>query len=245
MIIFGVTIGIYLLWTLATYLLEGRIELMHNPTPLTRSIYVLLANGLLGIGAAMAAFHLWFRNQLINPARLGFRGLRRTLIASLLALLSGGGLFLLQGAPTLNPLVLLNGFTLVLPVSIAEVIVCWALIGGSFEKWGQSKGKIAGIISGIVASDLLFGVYHFAHSAPFNQWEMVLFLMIPGLLTSLVFFLGRDIYATIIFHNFMGMTGVMQNADLDRFNQPIVYLYLLLALMVAELLIADRVIIRK
>lgn len=31
----------------------------------------------------------------------------------------------------------------------------------------------------------------------------------PGLLTSIVYFVGRDIYAAIIFHNFQALFGVM------------------------------------
>jgi hypothetical protein len=36
------------------------------------------------------------------------------------------------------------------------------------------------------------------------------FLSAIGLLTSVFFFLCRDVYATILFHNFLGMFGVVQ-----------------------------------
>jgi hypothetical protein len=74
---------------------------------------------------------------------------------------------------------------------------------------------------------------------------MVFFLMIPGLVTSLVYFLGRDIYATILFHNFLGMTGVMQNVDLERFGQPLYHLYILLIISVVVLIAADILFIRR
>jgi hypothetical protein len=90
---------------------------------------------------------------------LGFRSLGRTLIASLIALVVGGGLFVLQGPPSLNPLVIFNGFAQVLPVSIAELVVCWAVIGGSFEALAKPKGKVLAVIVGIVAANFLFGVY--------------------------------------------------------------------------------------
>jgi hypothetical protein len=187
-----------------------------------------------------------FVSSNIAPAQqLGFRSLKRTVIAGLIALAVGGGLFLLQGPPSLNPLVLFNGFAQVLPVSIAEVVVCWALIGGSFEAWSQAKGKVVGLIVGIVAANFLFGLYHYAHSAPFNQTWMVLFLMVPGLVTSLIYFLVRDIYTTILLHNFLGMTGVMQNVDLERFSQPLVHLYLLLIISVVALIAADLFFIRR
>lgn len=238
-------LGVYLLWTLVTYLLEGRISLVHNPTPAGRAIYVLIANVLIGIGVAVWALRIFVASNIAPAKQLGFRSLQRTIIAGLIGFVVGGGLFLLQGPPSLNPLVLFNGFAQVLPVSIAEVVVCWAVIGGSFEAWSKSKGKVVGVIVGIVAANFLFGVYHYAHSAPFNQTWMVFFLMIPGLVTSLVYFLVRDIYTTILLHNFLGMTGVMQNVDLDRFSQPLYHLYLLLIISVVVLIAADVFFIRR
>lgn len=130
-------------------------------------------------------------------------------------------------------------------MSIAEVVVCWVLVGASFEALARPKGKLIAIPVGIIAADLLFAGYHFAHSAPFNQLNMVLFLLIPGLLTSLVYFFGRDIYAAIIFHNFLGMTGVMQNVDLDLFSQPLYPLYALMVISVVVLIAADVFFIRR
>jgi hypothetical protein len=74
---------------------------------------------------------------------------------------------------------------------------------------------------------------------------MVFFLMIPGLVTSLVYFLGRDLYAAILFHNFLGMTGVMQNVDLDRFSQPLYPLYIIMIVSVVALIAADIFFIRR
>ncbi len=232
-------LGVYLIWMGATYLLEGRISLVHNSTPTGRAVYVLVANVLIGIGLAVWTLRMFVGSNIAGIKQMGFRSGKRTIIAVVLAVVAGGGLFLLQGPPSLNPLVLFNGLAQVLPVSMAEILVCWAVIGISFETWGKSKGKVVGVIVGIVAANFLFGVYHYAHSAPFNQTWMVFFLMAPGLVTSLVYFLGRDIYAAIIFHNFLGMMGVMQNVDLERFSQPLVHLYVLLAISVAALIAAD------
>ena len=240
-----VALGVYLLWMAVTYLLEGRISLMHHPTPAGRALYVLSANVVIGIGLAVWALRTFVVSNVTSAKQLGFRSLKRTIMAGLIALAVGGGLFWLQNPPSLNPLVLFNGFAQVLPVSIAEVVVCWAVIGGSFEAWTQSRGKVIGVIVGIVAANFLFGIYHYAHSAPFNQTWMVFFLMLPGLITSLVYFLGRDIYATILFHNFLGMTGVMQNVDLDLFSQPLYPLYGLLVISVVVLIAADVFFIRR
>ncbi len=70
---------------------------------------------------------------------------------------------------------------------------------------GQFVAKIA---AGICVS-MVFGLYHFAHSPPFNTIGMVALLALIGLGTSLFFFVSRDVYATIVFHNFLGAFGVI------------------------------------
>jgi hypothetical protein len=62
-------------------------------------------------------------------------------------------------------------------------------------------------------SSILFGLYHYAHSPPFNTTGMVLFLSFIGLFTGLFFFISRNVYATIVFHNFFGIKGVLQALD--------------------------------
>ena len=52
--------------------------------------------------------------------------------------------------------------------------------------------------------------HHFAHSTPFNTIGMVALLTGVGFVTSAFFFLSRDIYATIVFHNLPGVFGVVQ-----------------------------------
>ena len=50
---------------------------------------------------------------------------------------------------------------------------------------------------------------------------MVLFVMYPRILTSLVYFIGRDIYATIIFHNFQALFGLITIVKLCIIYSPI------------------------
>jgi hypothetical protein len=73
-------------------------------------------------------------------------------------------------------------------VSAAEIVVCWAVVGAA----------------------LLFGLHHFAHSAPFDTWPMVGFLSVVGMFTSAFFFTVRDTLATTVFHNALGTFGVVQ-----------------------------------
>lgn len=238
-------LGIYLLWTIGTYLLEGRINLLQEPTPAGRTIYILIVNVIIGTGIALWVLRSLILSKALPGKQLGFQPVKRTVVVSLVAAMLGFGFFLLQKPVSLNPLVVWNVFSQVLPVTIAEVVVCWAVIGGTVETVTRPKVKWLATITGVVAADVLFGVYHFAHSAPFNQVNMVLFLMIPGLITSLVYFIGRDLYATILFHNFLGMAGVLQNVDLALFSQPLYLFYILMAISVVCLIAGDRAYIRQ
>lgn len=95
-------------------------------------------------------------------------------------------------------------------------------------------------MAALVAS-VLFGLYHFAHSPPFDMLPMVLFLMGIGLVTSAFFFVSRDAYATIVFHNFLGTVGVLQAlkaaGDLARYAEwrfPVISMaFVALAVLIA------------
>jgi hypothetical protein len=88
----------------------------------------------------------------------------------------------------------------------------------------------------------LFGVYHFAHSPPFNTVGTVVFLSMIGLVTSAFFFISRDVYGTIAFHNFLGIFGVIRALDasgnLSVFEHPIIPLLVMAVIAVALLIVA-------
>lgn len=78
---------------------------------------------------------------------------------------------------------------------------------------------------------------------------MVAFLSIIGVVTSLVYFISRDVYATIAFHNFFGCIGVMQSLSLsgvlDAYSQP---LFPVIGMAVVSLLLfvsVDLLYVRK
>ncbi len=77
----------------------------------------------------------------------------------------------------------------------------------SFESLAKNKNisRIVSILDGTIATSVLFGVYHYAHSPPFNHTSMVLFLMSPSIATAVRHFLGSDIYAVMIVQNFKGI----------------------------------------
>jgi hypothetical protein len=236
---------LYLLWVLATYLLEGRIHTLLRPEALgARLSYALVANVLIGIGGSALVIRFLSRAGTVSTEQAGFRGLRHAAIAVLIGAVLGFAFYALQGAPSWNPMVLINAYAQVLVGSIAEVLVCWAVIGSVSQALLQNRGKWVSLILAALIASVFFGVYHFAHSPPFNQVPLVVFLSVIGLLTSLFFFVSRDVYGTISFHNFLGITGVIGALDasgnLTSFERPIIPL-LVMALVAVALLIAAHV----
>ncbi|GAA4400981.1 CPBP family glutamic-type intramembrane protease [Quisquiliibacterium transsilvanicum] len=143
-------------------------------------------------------------------ARSGFGPPARTLVAAVAGFALGIASYFGQGAPSTDPAVVTNAFAQVFVVSAAEVMVCWALVGGAVEGLLRRRlARLATPAAAIVAA-VLFGLYHFAHSAPFDTWPMVALLSVIGLVTGAFFFVSRDVLGTAIFHNFLGTFGVTQ-----------------------------------
>ncbi len=244
------SISVYLVWVIATYFLEGRILTLLLPEAIfERTVYTLIANFLIGTVFSVWVLRSFLVSGVVNLKQLGFRSIRRTLVAIIIAGLIGFSFFIISNPPSLNPIVISNVYAQVITVSVAEIIVCWGVIGASFEALTSIKGRAISMLVGIFAADFLFGIYHFAHSPPFNQIGTILFLMVIGLLTSLVYFIGRDIYATIVFHNFFGALGVMQalekSGNLAIYNQPLFPILIMALLSVITLVGSDIFIARR
>jgi hypothetical protein len=236
----------YLVWTLATYTLEGRINLLQQPTVAGRYTYVLIANVLIGTIGAIWMLRSLLSSQGVSLPQMGFRPLGRTVFTIVIALVIGVVYLSLLRPAASSSLVIINGYAQVLTVSIAEIIVCWVLVGASFESLAKSKGKLLSLLAGILAATILFSVYHVGHSAPFNQIQMMLILLMPGILTSLFYFISREIYATILFHNFQGTFGVLSNLkNPELLDRPLYPLYLLALVAVLALIGADLFLARR
>lgn len=242
--ILGWSVGLYALWTGATWLLEGRQLALLRPEAVNlRLAYAVLANMLIGTLGA-----LWVSSRLVGggtlrPDRIGFARSRR-LAASLAAgAMLGWGAYYLQGAPSLDPLVIVNGFSQTLPVSIAEVLVCWTVIGGATEAVVHTRGRVAALLAAGTVASIVFGLYHVAHSPPFNSPTMILTLSIVGLATSAFFLVARDVYGTILFHNFLAVFGVVNAlaaaGALAGYAEPKAPLYVMAVLSILVLVLAD------
>ena len=203
------SVVLFLMWTLTTYLLEGRLLTLHRPEAvLNRFVYTLVSNILIGIVGSITLIRFLLNHTYIsNPSLFGLIGSTWLILGIMIGLAFGLAFFFKQSFPSRHPIVIINAYSQVLVVSIAEVIVCWVLVGGSIANMGKNPIYL---ILAVIVSSVLFGLYHFGHSPPFNTIKMVIILTIVGLVTGVFYFLTRNIYGTILFHNFMGIKGVTE-----------------------------------
>ena len=173
-------------------------------------MYTVVANWVVGLGVSGWVLSLLSGVGVITAEKAGFQTATHALIAVLVGTGLGLAGYLIQKPPTRHPTIVLNGFAQVLTVSLAEVMVCWAVVGTVTEAVLQARGfPYPTVVAALVAS-VVFGIYHIAHSPPFNSIKMIVLLAGIGLVTSLFFFVSRDIYGTVMFHNFLGMFGVLR-----------------------------------
>jgi hypothetical protein len=232
---------------LATYLLEARVGTFLRPDGTNRFIYTVVANMIIGtIGSALVIRAVVSGAAVRGVSRYGIARPRRILVlvplAAVLAALFLSG----QPLPTSDPVVLANASAQVLVVSIAEVVVCWTLFGAVLRN-ALGSGFVSAVIA-IALAALAFGVYHFAHSPPFNTVPMVLLLSAVGMATGVLFFLGGDLYSTIVLHNAFAVRGVIQALDesgnLDQYVTPQLPLIATAIAAVIVLIVADVALIR-
>jgi hypothetical protein len=202
--------ALYLAWVAATYLLEGLPGTLVRPEAVgLRLAYAVVANLAIGILLALWLIRRALQHGVGTAADYGFSGIGRALASIAAGAVIGFGLFSVSNSGFAHPTVVLNAFAQVWVVSVAEIVVCWALVGGTLHAALRPWSRAGAIAVAAVTASVLFGVYHFAHSAPFNDWKMVAFLTGIGFATGLWWFVSRDVYGTAVFHNFFGVTGVL------------------------------------
>jgi hypothetical protein len=74
---------------------------------------------------------------------------------------------------------------------------------------------------------------------------MVLFLMIPVILTSVFYFIGREIYSTITIHNFLALIGVSGGIDVTALTEPLYPIMIVALVSVVVLIASDMFLIRR
>src|SRR5215211_3355521 len=96
----SLTIGLYLFWVLATYLLEGRIHTFLRPEAMgARLSYALVANVLIWIGGSALVIRFLSKAGTPSAEQAGFRGLGHVAIAVAIGVVLGFAFYAVQGAP--------------------------------------------------------------------------------------------------------------------------------------------------
>lgn len=240
---------LFAVWLAATWFLEGRIQTLLRPDAVAdRLVYTVVANVLIGLLGAAFILGRAARCDGSVLRTSGFGPSRRSALWVPAGFLLGLVVYFALGAPSRNVIVIVNAYAQVFVVSAAEVVVCWALVAGVLGAAWKSSGWLAGTLPAVVAS-ILFGVYHFGHSPPFNSFAMVGFLTAIGLVTSAFFLISKNAYATIAFHNFLGVTGVVQalaaNGSVEGYAVLQVPLLVTAGAALVVLLACDRLIIQR
>jgi hypothetical protein len=197
-------------WAVATYALEGYPRTLLRPEAVgMRVAYALVANVVVGILGAGAVLHYFSRRMAVAPQLSGFRSTGRILASLALGLALGFAMFLFQRPVTSAPVIITNAFAQVWVVSVAEVLVCWVVLGTAIRlSLDAGSRRWVALAAAWAIAAIAFGVYHFAHSPPFNTLQMVGLLTVVGLATGAFFFTVGEIYGTIVFHNFLALKGV-------------------------------------
>ncbi|MDD1676357.1 MAG: CPBP family intramembrane metalloprotease [Methanomicrobiales archaeon] len=240
----------YIAWVIATFLLEGRILTLLRPEAVgDRILYTVIANMLIGSIIALLVIRRAFDTKITSPDSAGFRPVTRTIPAIVIAFVIGFFLLLILRGAVPNPVILLNIYAQVFTVTIAEIAICWGVVGSIVEGTLSEKGRLLSLSGGILVSSILFGMYHVAHSPPFNQVPMMIFLTLFGIITGLVYFIGRDIYATMVFHNFFGTFGVMQSLGvsgvLSFYTEPLFPVLGIAVISISVFVAIDMLYLRK
>lgn len=226
----GVMIVMYLAWVAATYLLEGLPQTLLRPEAAgLRVSYAVVANLVVGLGGSGLILARLAQRHGVPAATAGFRSKRRTLLSVVAGAALGTLVYTAQSPPARPVAELINAFSQVLTTSAAEVIVCWALVTAVIGAARPSISAPHARALALAPASVLFGLYHVAHSAPFNTPGMIVLLTGVGLLTGTFYLCAGEIIGTLVFHNFLALFGVL--GVLDRSGRTPVYQHVQLPLV--------------
>lgn len=100
--------------------------------------------------------------------------------------------------------------------SIAESLIFIGVTYHVVALWGRRlwPWRGAGIVAALAAiilSALAFGAFHFSYAAPWNTWGLVRTMFFVWLGVASFYALTRSMFATLMFHTLMAMTGFLRN----------------------------------
>ena len=189
---------VYTAWMLETFLLEGSTNLFTRFDPMGILLYTLIACIITGMVIPLLCIRKTFISGAVNMFQIGFRSLRRTLLACVLTCTIGSVAVILFNPFGTDRFMFVNAFLLLLPGTIASVMICWVLIGTHIQAFVRSGGAIISLSVGIIVTAMLFGMTTFAYFPAVLQQDALFSSVCIGIIAGLFFFAVRDVYATSI-----------------------------------------------
>lgn len=100
--------------------------------------------------------------------------------------------------------------------SIAEALVFIGVVYHVVALWGRRlwpwRGAgVAAALAAILLSSLAFAPFHFSYPAPWNTWDLVRTMFFVWLIVSTFYALTRSMFAAVMLHTMMAMTGFLRN----------------------------------
>jgi hypothetical protein len=189
---------VYLVWLLGIFLLAGNSRLLAYPEPVGIAIYTVIACILTGMVIPIICIRKAFIAGAVNMFQIGFRTVRRTILACSATGAIGFGMILLFNPFGTDRIAFANAFLLLLPTAAASVMVCWVLAGTHIQAFVRGGGAALSILAGVVITSLLFASATLAVSLSVRQEGTLFWPVCTGMGAALFFFAVRDVYATVI-----------------------------------------------
>ncbi len=226
---------IVIIWLLENYLLAGNSRLFWHASSFGLVLYTVLSVIIVGTLVPVMRVRATFLSGAVNMFQIGFRSLRRTLIAASLTALAGFIIFSLsvQGLDRLTGVAL---FILLLPTAIAAVMICWVLVGTHVQAYVRSGGVVVSVFTGVLLTALVFAISLSVLFYGVNFRELFAGFFAAGCVTAFCFFAVRDVWATVIVVTFSLMILLNSRVDpvyLAPFNIVVAFCGIIAVLILA------------
>jgi len=222
---------VYLAWLIEVFLLAGTDHLLEHPEPGGIAFYTIIGCILTGMVIPIILIRKAFLSGAVNMFQIGFRTIRRTILACSVTAAIGFGMILLLNPFGMDRIAFANAFLLLLPTAAASVVICWILIGTHLQAFVRGGGAVVSIPVGVVMTGLLFAVSTLVMNPLVRQGGSFIWPLCFGMGAALFFFAVRDVYATVIM-----VTGISVFAHAGLFDpgylhgfSPLIYASSLLA----------------
>jgi hypothetical protein len=189
---------VYLAWLLEIFLLAGNNHLMEHPEPAGIALYTVVGCIVTGMIIPILCIRKAFVAGAVNMFQIGFRTVRRTMIACSVTGAIVFGMILLFNPFGTDRIAFANEFLLLLPAAAASVMVCWVLAGTHVQAFVRGGGTLLSIATGLVVTSLQFASATLAINPSVRQEGTLFWPVCIGLGAAFFFFAVRDVWATVI-----------------------------------------------